>query len=331
MKKFFQILGVVVLILILSAVFFYFRYQPSGNTDWGLTFSYREAQGLGFDWKTVYLDMLNDLKPKKLRLMAYWEDIERERGKFDFTIVDQIMIEAQKRSIDVVMVVGRKQPRWPECHEPDWFRSLSKPDQNQAVLNMVKMTTEHLKVYGNIKAWQVENEPYFGFGSCATIDHNLFNQEVKLVRSIDSRPVVATDSGDRGAWIPVARSGADVMGFTLYRLSYDKRYGGFYKYPIPSWFYRVRAGMLQAFAPNIKEIWDVELQLEPWFTNGALNSPLSEQRSLMNPKIFAENVAYAKKTGISEHYLWGVEWWYWMAKKNNDWGMWEAAKNLLKN
>ena len=49
----------------------------------------------------------------------------------------------------------------------------------------------------------------------------------------------------------------------------------------------------------------------------------------MNQKIFAENVAYAKKVGFQDNYLWGVEWWYWMAKKNNDWGMWTAAKDLL--
>jgi len=79
----------------------------------------------------------------------------------------------------------------------------------------------------------------------------------------------------------------------------------------------------------VDKVWDVELQMEPWFTNGAINTPLDIQKTLMNPKVFAENIEYAKKSGLEAHYLWGVEWWYWMAKINNDWGLWAAAKDFL--
>jgi hypothetical protein len=272
--------------------------------------------------------MLADLKPKNLRLMTYWDDTEKTRGKFDFTITDQILTEAQKQNIKVLLVVGRKQPRWPECHQPDWYNSLSQADKDQAVLDMVKATVEHFKTYSNITSWQVENEPYFGFGDCGTISSTLLNKEVAEVKSLDPRPIVITDSGDRGAWFPAAHSGADILGFTLYRTSYDSHYGGYYKYPIPPMFYRIRAGMLQTFS-HTKQVEDVELQMEPWFTNGALNTPLDLQKTLMNPKVFDGNIYYAEHTGIGMHYIWGVEWWYWMAKKNNDWGMWNSAKQLL--
>ena len=329
MKIFLKSLAVAIGILVLALVFFYFRYKPKGDVQWGLTYSYQEAQGLGFDWKTLYLDMLADLKPKKLRLMAYWEDIERDKGKFDFTIVDQELQEAQKEGINVLLVVGRKQPRWPECHQPAWFNNLSQPEQDQAVLDMLKVAVKHFQSFSAIKDWQVENEPFFNFGpECPVSSKEFFTQEVSLVKQLDSRPVVATDSGERGSWIPAAKSGADILGATFYRVSFDAKYGGYYKYPIPSWFYRIKAGILATFT-RVDEVWDVELQMEPWFTNGALNAPLEQQKALMNPKVFGDNVQYAKNSGIRENYLWGVEWWYWMAQKNNDWGVWTAAKTLL--
>jgi hypothetical protein len=329
MKKALKIIGSILLILILIMSFFYFKYKPETDPQWGLTFSYQEAQGLGFDWKTMYLDILADLKPKNLRLMTYWEDIEKEKGKYDFTISDQIVAEAQRQNINVLLVVGRKQPRWPECHQPSWYSQLSSTEQDQAVMDFVKNTVEHFKTYTAVKEWQVENEPNFGFGpNCPTIPLKLLSDEVAAVRNLDSRPIIVTDSGDRGGWITPMKSGADDFGYTLYRVSYDEKYGGYYKYPLPPAFYRIRSGILQSFTKTQK-IYDVELQMEPWFTNGALNTPLSVQNSLMNAKVFDGNVAYAKQTGASAHYLWGVEWWYWMAKQNNDWGVWEAAKKLL--
>ncbi|MBX4204853.1 MAG: endo-1,4-beta-xylanase [Candidatus Doudnabacteria bacterium] len=331
MKKFWKIIGIILILGLALILFFYFRFKPASKPEWGLTFSYREARGLGFDWKTMYLDILADLKPKNLRLMTYWDDIERERGNYDFSITDQLVAEAQKQNVNVLLVVGRKQPRWPECHEPGWYKELDQNAQDQAVLDFIKTSVEHFRPYTAITQWQVENEPNFSFGpGCPVISHDLLRREVDLVRSLDSRPIMVTDSGDRGSWIGPMKSGADNFGFTLYRLSYDEKYGGYYKYPLPPAFYRVRAGILQTLGYG-KEISDVELQMEPWFTNGALNTPLATQNSLMNPKVFNQNAEFARKTGVGKHYLWGVEWWYWMAKTNNDWGMWEAGKELLNN
>ena len=329
MRKFFKYFGIIVLLAIIIAAFFYFRFSPAKTPIWGLTFSYQEAKGLGFDDRQMYLDILSDLKPKNIRLMTYWEDLEKQPGQFDFANVDWQLEQAEKYKAQVILVVGRKQPRWPECHQPTWFGTLSVSDQNQAVLDFVKATVEHFKSSPVIKSWEVENEPYFGFGpNCPKSEGNLLKHEISLVKNLDARPVLVTDSGDRGSWLASVNAGADNFGFTLYRVSYDEKYGGYYKYPLPPAFYRVRAGILETFT-HVKQIVDIELQMEPWFTNGALNTSVDKQKTLMNASVFAENIKYAKKTGVSEHYLWGVEWWYWMAKKQNDWGMWAAAKDLL--
>jgi hypothetical protein len=331
MKKFWKIFWIVIGVVVLILGFFYFKYPATDTPELGLTFSYKEAQGLGFDWKTMYLDILSDLQPKNLRLMTYWNDLEPKMGQYNFDIIDQELAEAQKRNIKVIVVVGRKQPRWPECFEPDWFKNLTKDKQDQAQIEVVRKTVEHLKGYTAIADWQVENEPQFSFGAmCPIIPLDLLRQEISTVKSQDARPVIVTDSGEIGKWLPTARTGADIFGATMYRVAYNSKYGGYYKYPLPAAFYRIKAGILTTFSP-IKQVYGVELQMEPWFNSGAFNTPLDLQRTLMNPKVFDQNLKYAKQSGFAQHYMWGVEWWYWMAKKNGDWGMWNAAKIQLKS
>lgn len=329
MKKVIKSLLIFIAFLILIGGFFYFRYKPKGGPEWGLTFSYQEATGLGFDPKFMYADILADLKPKNLRLMTYWKDAEKTPGDYDFSMVDWQLELAQKNNIDVLLVLGRKQPRWPECSEPDWVKKLAPADQDAALLAFLKNSVEHFKSFPAISHWQVENEPFFDYGPlCPVSSKELFTKEVNLVRQLDGRPIVVTDSGERGWWFPAAGSGGDILGATVYRVSYDTKFGGYYKYPIPGIFYRVKAGILETFT-QISDVWDVELQMEPWFTKGAFNMPLDMQKSLMNAKVFAGNIEYAKDTDLSRHYLWGVEWWYWMALKQNDWGMWTAGKELF--
>lgn len=328
-RKIFTLILILVIVFLAAAGFFYFRYQPAETPVYGLTYSHRYAAYLGFDPKQVYLDILNDLKPTKLRLMAYWEDIEPTRGQFNYQLMDEMLIEAQKRQIDVILVVGHKQPRWPECHHPDWYTSLSRDEQDQALINMIDQAVSHFRGFPAVKVWQVENEPFFEFGAdCGKIPKDLLVREVEKVRSLDSRPIMLTDSGEFGGkWLPVANSGADIFGSTMYRTVYSDRYG-YYKYPLPAAYYRIKAGVLESFT-GIRRVIGVELQMEPWFTRSLNETDVSEQLALMNPKVFAANIDYADRAGFSDNYLWGVEWWYWMAQEKNDWGLWEAARHVL--
>lgn len=318
---------VIVIVIILPLTYFYSQFQPSQNVVFGLTFSIPYAEYLGFDWKTMFIDIVNDLKPKNMRLMAYWENIEGERGKYDFQEIDEILIEAEKKQIDVILVLGRKQPRWPECHEPAWYKSLSDKQKEQALLIMLENAIKHFRQFQAIKIWQIENEPLFAFGECPRLNRELVADEIKLVKSLDPRPIMLTDSGEQGYWVKTSKLGADVFGSTMYRVVHNPRWG-YYKYPLPPIFFKIKAGWLKKFT-GIDRVIGVELQAEPWFVEEIYKTDLNQQLALMNPKIFEENIAYAKSVGFSQNYLWGVEWWYWLAKKQNDWGMWEAAKRAL--
>ena len=44
-----------------------------------------------------------------------------------------------------------------------------------------------------------------------------------------------------------------------------------------------------------------------------------------------DNIEFAKKTGMKEIYVWGVEWWYWMKEKQNQPEIWSEAKKLFIN
>lgn len=324
-----KIIIVIVIVIVFTLAYFYSLFEPAKQIEWGVTFSPRHAEYLGFDWKTVFIEIINDLKPKHLRLMTYWEDLESTKGKFDFQMNDEMLIEAEKRNIDVILVVGLKQPRWPECHNPAWYNDLPEEEKTSAQLNMVKAAVEHFKSFPAIKAWQVENEPLFSFGPmCPKTDKKLLKQEIALVRSLDQRPIILTDSGELGRWVPLIKTGKpDIFGSTMYRIVHSPHLG-YFKYPLPPAFFRIKAGIVKRFT-GISDIIGVELQAEPWFSDDVFRTDLKTQNALMNPIAFEKNIEYAKKVGFRENYLWGVEWWYWQAKRNNDWGMWDKAKQLF--
>ncbi|MBI2607498.1 MAG: beta-galactosidase [Candidatus Doudnabacteria bacterium] len=332
-KRILEIFVGTLVLFFLMLVFFYSQHvsAPQEEAEWGISFSHSHAEYLGFDWRTMYLDMLNDLKPKKLRLMTYWDALEPEKGVYDFQAVDEMLIEAEKQNIDVILVVGRKQPRWPECHNPAWFDGYSSEEQDQEQLKFVKVSVEHFKQFKAIKIWQVENEALFNFGEgCTNTPKLVLQQEMGIVRALDNRPIMVTDSGELGRWVPVAKTAKpDIFGTTMYRTIYNE-YTGYLKYPLPPGFFKIKSGILRTLTP-ITDIRGVELQAEPWFKDPIEATDLETQMTLMNPKIFADNIEYAKKTGLKEHYLWGVEWWYWLAHKQGDWGMWQTAKELLVN
>jgi hypothetical protein len=331
-KKIVKIFTIFLLAIFLLLGLFYFVAPRVRHIDWGVSFSPDYAAYLGFDKKQLYLDVLDDLRPKYLRLIAYWEDLEYNRGDFNLPSTDFTFMlkEAEKRDVKVLLVLGHKQPRWPECHHPAWYEKLSQDEKDQAVLHMLQVAINYFKNFKAVEMWQIENEPYFVYGpDCPVIAKDFYQKEVALVKSLDNRPIVVTDSGEKGAWLPTAYSGGDVFGSTLYRTVYQDKQKRYLTYPLPPMFYRLRAGMNRLLSP-ISRIIGVELQAEPWFNGTVYSTSWKEQNRLMNPQIFYANINYAKQTGLERQYFWGTEWWAW-AKKQGHPEMWEAAKQFFNN
>jgi hypothetical protein len=328
-----KIIYIMVLVIALACIlgwYFASKFEPAEDIAWGLTFSPRHAEYLGFDWQTMYLDILNDLQPEKLRLMTYWEDVEKQPEQYDFQEAALMLAEAGKRGVDVILVVGHKQPRWPECHHPAWYNSLTEQERADAQLRYVRNAVNYYKQFDAIKIWQVENEALFSFGpNCPQTPKELILKEMGIVRELDDRPVLLTDSGELGRWIPTARLKPDILGSTMYRVVHNP-HTGYFKYPLPPAFFHVKAGIMEQFSGmESTDMIGVELQAEPWFADNMFLVDLETQYALMNPKIFQEYVQYAKDVGFKENYLWGAEWWYWLAHKHGDWGMWNEARQAL--
>ena len=72
------------------------------------------------------------------------------------------------------------------------------------------------------------------------------------------------------------------------------------------------------------------MQAEPWGQKPAPYLAIEEQAKLMNVDDLKNNIAYARKTGLSEFYLWGAEWWYWQKERHNNPSFWLETKKLFQ-
>jgi len=300
------------------------------DIQWGVTFFPRQAQDLGLDWPQVYLALLDDMKVRQFRLAVPWSMVEQEKGEYDFSSVDWMVSEAKKRDAKVLLAVGRKLFRWPECHDPQWIYEYKQEEIDEATLRFVHDSVEHFKQYDNIIAWQVENEPGFPFGECHQDppSKELFKQEVAIVRSLDSRPVASTDSGELASWLGFS-SEVDQLGISLYRVTENPMWGRFY-YPMRPGFYQKKTKLAMALNKNLQKVFLSELQLEPWAIVPLQYMTLKQQFDSMNFARTQSTIEYAKRTGFDEIYIWGVEWWYWLKAEHSDSRFWDLGKNLMQ-
>ena len=170
------------LIIIFVLIFYYFAsisYDPFKEPVYGVTFSKKFAQQMNLDWKEVYLAMLDDLKVKYVRIPTYWEDIEPEKDQYDFSDIDWQLEQAKARNVKVILVLGRRQPRWPECHDPKWVELETKDEVREEILEMITKVINRYKYYDIIEMWQVENEPFLDFfGECPKLAKWNYNKRL---------------------------------------------------------------------------------------------------------------------------------------------------------
>ncbi|MBI2121869.1 MAG: beta-galactosidase [Candidatus Sungbacteria bacterium] len=307
----------------------------SREIQWGITFSHKFSRDLGLNWRENFNAILYEVKPHKIRLVAYWDEIERERGKYDFSDLDWMMDRARESGTEIILAVGLRVPRWPECHVPEWAQNLELRTQNLAVHEYMRAVVERYKNNPAIKMWQVENEPYLRFGECPERESGFLEREIALVKSVDpSRPILVTDGGEFGDWYRASKAG-DVFGTTMYRRAYPRFIGpifGVIEYPLSPAYFRFKEKLIRWIVGNYdKKFIVIELQGEPWSSVQLRDVSLEEQFRIFDLEYFRDTIRYARDTGFDEYYLWGAEWWYWLGKKHNDWRFWDEAKGLLRN
>lgn len=284
------------------------------------------------DWRANFIALLDDLQIRSFRLMSYWDEHEPERGVYNFDDLDWQLNEAVKRGARVSLSIGMRQPRWPECHKPSWYATLTREEQDQALMEYLKATVDHVKDHPALESYQLENEAVnTWFGECTDKDINKerLDREFNYVKQLDpNHPVWMSLSDQHG--LPVNNPVPDKYGYSVYRTVYNNKTGPFefyITYPTPVWYHKIRAWWIRTF--QHRDIFIHELQLEPWGPAATKDLDIEEQNDSMDADQLHRNVVFARKIGVQDIYTWGGEWWYWRKVKFNDSSIWERVRSEL--
>jgi hypothetical protein len=321
--------GAILAALFSGALFLLAQKDVPERIIYGISFNTIYAEELGLNPREVYDAFLDDLGVRHLRLAAHWPMVEPVKDGYNFAELDYQLSRAEEVGADVVFAVGRRLPRWPECHIPEWAWGMTWDEHKEELREYIRAVVTRYRENPAVVYWQVENEPYlevFAHEHCGSLDEAFLKEEIELVRSLDgTRPILVTDSGNIGTWMGAYRAG-DLFGTSMYVYFWNPDLGQF-KSILPPWFYRAKEGFL-ALLFGEKQTLLIELAAEPWLLEPVTAVPLETQYSRMNVEKFNEIIEYARRSRYDRQYLWGGEWWYWLNERGES-HMWERGKELF--
>ena len=309
-------------------------WRPIKDPVYGVSFSKEYADELGNNWQDNYTALLQDLGFKHLRLMTYWELIEPTPGHYDFKDLDWQIAQANKYGAKVSLAMGLRQPRWPECHEPDWAANLKDESSawRDALYSYMHAVVERYKDNPAIESYQLENEAangWFGYCRGGVAPKSRLNEEFRLMKQWDYVHPTWMSLGDEHGF-PLGTPVPDAYGFSIYRIVYSTNTPiHFYTtYPITIWYHRLRIFLINHI--KHRPVYIHELQLEPWGSKATKDMTIAEQNKSMSVAQIHKNIEFSLKTGIKDQYMWGAEWWYWRKVHYNDSGPWNAIKQEIQ-
>jgi hypothetical protein len=295
--------------------------------DLGVSFSLHRCREFDLTPRTLLKAALEDLGFRRFRLMSYWNIHEPQPGQYDFSELDwQLDLIAQYGG-EVTLCLGKRQPRWPECHMPEWAAALPAAEWYRALYDYIGTVVRRYREHPALISWQLENEALLKtFGYCPDKDysHRRLRQEAALVRRLDrTHPLVMTLSDSWG--LPWRRPQPDVYAMSLYRntINQQGRYTASQRSP---GFYRSRALLIRLYTGRPTFIH--ELQAEPWLDRSITDIPIEQQLQRLDAAKLAENVQFARQTGLKPIDLWGLEWWYWLKVRHGNDSLWDTAQKL---
>ncbi len=320
-------------VLLISAISLFlvlpFKPEKNENALLGFTFSVKAAESLGLDWKAAYDEIINELSPDIVRIPVYWDILQPEENSFSWEQTDYQLERLLDTDTKVILAVGHKLPRWPECHLPAWTSGLSPEQLRVRLFSMVDEVVQRYKEHPNLHSWQVQNELLFPFGICPEWTKNRKDLKalIALVQTLDANhPVTTSDSGELSSWLRTATLPIDALNISLYRAVYGDWHGYFY-WPVNPYFYRLHAAIMRPF---VEQIQISELQMEPWGPAAVQELSTAESYKSFHPYHFADRIDFAKRTGASVILAWGVEWWYYMKELREEPLYWQEALNVFQ-
>ena len=311
----------------------YINKHKNEPLNFGVTFSTEYANYLGVEPQATFKALRDEMGFKRFRLMTFWNMVEPQKGVYDFSDIDWQLKMIQEVGGTATVAIGLRQPRWPECHEPQWAKGEPTAQLNSEIKTFLAKTIEHLKSSKVITSYQLENEYFLSvFGNCKNqASRQQLTNEYNLVKKLDpSRPIIMSLANNYFG-IPIGQPRPDQFAVSVYKRVFDYTVTHRYlEYPFTPKYYAYRAGLTEMFTKKSSMLH--ELQVEPWIPpkfNGVINAPISEQNKSMDSKRAALYIHYGVDTGFRDIDLWGGEWWYWRKTKLHDPGIWNSVKDAL--
>lgn len=325
---------VIVVILLVGGMYaiaeWYIQTEKNLPFRQGVSFIPDYASSLGLDPQQT-MDALLGIGVRQFRLVSYWSDVEPSAGQYDFSQLDWQFAKAEKAHARVILTVGLRQPRWPECHAPDWVNtnqpdSLWQPQLEQFMSKVI----ERYKNSPSLDSYQLENEYFLlGFGTCSpyTQGRNRLVSEYNLVKRLDPRHPVIVSRSNNALGLPLGQPQPDEFGISVYKRVWDAGVSHRYlEYPQPAWFYGFIAGTQRIV--NHRDMMVDELQAEAWPPNeqSITQTSLNEQNKSLDAKRLKDRFQYGRATGMRSIDLWGAEYWYYRKVILHDPSLWNVAK-----
>lgn len=305
----------------------------------GATFIPRYARHFGLEPKEVMTAILEDMQLKNLRLVSYWDEYEKQPGVYDFKELDWQFTLAERYGAKVSLSIGLRQPRWPECHMPEWAKNLPKEQWSTQLKSYMGQVIDRYKNNPALESYQLENEFFLDvFGICPDHSRDRLVDEYNFVKSKDPYHPLIVSMSNNAIGSPIGEPVPDKYAISIYKRVWDKTVTRrYFEYPIPAWYYAFRAGFVQLTTGRDSFIH--ELQTEAWLPDSEkfmMNdiSSIPEQNKSLNAERLKHRIEYGRATGMRKIDLWGIEWWYWRMKVANDPSLWQTAKsevNRLQN
>lgn len=314
----------------------YIHTEASKPLQLGVSFIPDYAQSLGVDPQQT-MDALINNGVKQFRLVSYWSDGEATKGNYNFSQLDWEFKTAEAHHATIILTLGLRQPRWPECHMPDWANGEAPLVRQSQLQQYMQAVINRYKDSPSLQSYQLENEFFLkGFGSCDAIpgaeDRSHLVSEYKLVKKLDAKhPVIIGRSNNSLGW-PIGQPQPDEFSVSIYKRVWDagvtRRY---LEYPQPGWFYGFLAGWEKIV--NHRDMIIGELQAEAWPPRGQniQDISLEEQNKSISPERLKARIGYGKATGMKQIELWGAEYWYYREVKLHDPSLMNVAKQEFNN
>lgn len=311
----------------------YIAQESSRPYVLGTSFIPAYAESLGLDAQETMDALIKDVGVKHFRLVSYWDQLEPQKGKYDFTLLDWQMKKAEDANAKVTLGLGLRQPRWPECHMPSWAKNEPVSVWQPQLETFIGEVVKRYKNSPALDSYQLENEYFLkGFGICSNFDRDRLVSEAKLVKKLDPDHTLIITRSNNAIGMPVGEPTPDEFGISIYKRVWDAKLTHRYlEYPFPAWYYAFVAGSQKILTG--KDMIIHELQAEAWPPNGKGISSISleEQNKSFNAERFEDRLKFGKGTGMREIYLWGSEYWYYRVVHEHDDSLWNVAKEAFRD